>query len=232
MNQAGYRHEDKYLIDPLQTEILKERAGAVLQRDIHTGANGTYRIRSLYFDDRCNKCYLETENGSDPRAKFRIRIYNDDPGMIRLEKKIKTRGLTRKLSAVLTREECGELMAGRSPELSGEEDPAKKELLTELAAAELRPAVIIGYERLPFTYAPFNIRFTIDTKLWYSEATESFLEEIPHFKTPARMEAALSGIMELKWDDYLPSFITEYLALETLQLSRFSKYHYCRAQTM
>ncbi|MCR4656871.1 MAG: polyphosphate polymerase domain-containing protein [Lachnospiraceae bacterium] len=244
-----YRHEDKYIINRMQAEILKQRARAVMRPDAHTRPDGLYSVRSLYFDDINNSCYRESGDGTDPRAKFRIRIYNEDKNYIRLEKKIKKRGLCRKLSAMISEEECRMLMAGRIPKFTGDEgqgsakagagdagyqerlsaEAVKRQLFSELEAKNLRPVVIISYDRLPFIYPFLNIRFTIDTGLFYSENTDSFLEKETRFGIPAMRENDDYGIMELKWDDMVPLHLKDYLSIETLIHSRFSKYYYCRS---
>ena len=78
MNKTNkkYRHELKYVISATQIPLLKSRITSFMQPDPHTGADGSYNIRSLYFDDYYNRCFYENENGTDPREKFRIRIYN------------------------------------------------------------------------------------------------------------------------------------------------------------
>ena len=55
--KAKYRHEYKYICDAMQNAVLKTRAQGILKRDEHTGLDGAYRIRSLYFDDLEDKCY-------------------------------------------------------------------------------------------------------------------------------------------------------------------------------
>ena len=81
------------------------RASMILQPDKHTNERGTYYIKSLYFDDYQDSCYWENEGGYNIRAKFRIRYYNDDTGCIRLEKKSKINGMTRKESCFITEAE-------------------------------------------------------------------------------------------------------------------------------
>ncbi len=245
MVRARFRHEDKYIIDPLQAQILKERARAIMRRDPYAGSDGFYSIKSLYFDDASHSCYHETENGTDPRAKFRIRAYNNDLGMLRLEKKMKARGLTAKESALISLRECEELIKGRIPEPCGGEDEKKRSLFTELGAKRLKPVIIIAYDRMPFILDAFNIRFTIDMRLSCSLETDSFLSKDLRLRVPVRAEqgrflvqtagreGALSlqnsgySVMELKWDDILPPHLKEYLSLESLRMSRFSKYYSC-----
>ena len=109
-DERKYRHEFKYLISAGQIEMEKHRMECLLQRDAHAGENGQYNIRSLYFDDYYNKCYYENENGTDPREKFRIRIYNHSKEKISLECKRKEHGMTHKSSCPLTEEQCRCLM--------------------------------------------------------------------------------------------------------------------------
>ena len=97
-----FRHEFKYLISAAQLPLLKARVAPLLKPDPHAGEDGTYTIRSLYFDDYHDRCYYENENGTDPREKFRIRIYNHSSAKISLECKRKDHGKTLKTACPLT----------------------------------------------------------------------------------------------------------------------------------
>ena len=96
-----YRHELKYVVTAVQMALLESRIQNLISLDSHAGEEGSYRIRSLYFDDRYHSCYLENEIGTDPREKFRIRIYNGDLGRISLELKRKEHGMTQKIACPL-----------------------------------------------------------------------------------------------------------------------------------
>ena len=87
--EQKYRHELKYVVSAAQIPILKSRIVNLMQMDPHAGKDGIYNIRSLYFDDYYNRCFYENENGTDPREKFRIRIYNGSTDKISLELKKK-----------------------------------------------------------------------------------------------------------------------------------------------
>ena len=45
-SEMKYRHEYKYICDAMQNAVLKARANAIMQRDVHAGPEGSYRIRS------------------------------------------------------------------------------------------------------------------------------------------------------------------------------------------
>lgn len=62
-----YRHEYKYMLDARQRAILQIRARAITQIDPHAGPDGTYVVRSVYFDDMNDSSLLENLSGTDPR---------------------------------------------------------------------------------------------------------------------------------------------------------------------
>ena len=97
------RHELKYIISQAQIPLLRARIDPFMKPDSHAAGSGSYSIRSLYFDDCQNSSYYENENGTDPREKFRIRIYNHSSERISLECKRKERGKTLKTSCLLRR---------------------------------------------------------------------------------------------------------------------------------
>lgn len=229
MSRGRFRHEDKYILDSMQAEILKRRAQAIMRPDSHTRPDGYYGIKSLYFDSVDNECLFDSEDGNDPRAKFRIRFYNNDTSMIRLEKKIKQRGLTLKQSSQISIGEAEALIRGEQAVLNSIDNEVKKSLMAEIYNRGLFPVIIIEYERLPYVYPASDIRFTLDKRITYSTDIRKFLDA----GTGTSMTAGINSyIMELKWNDHLPDIIREYLSINTLQRSRFSKYYYCRSMTV
>lgn len=221
----NYRHEYKYLIDAVQRQLLTCRAAAAMLPDPHAGSDGTYLIRSLYFDDLRNTCLRENEAGTDPRSKFRMRYYNDDPQRIRLEKKSKFRGMTRKDSCPLTPDEAAKLAAGDIPAPNGSMSPVKRRLLLEMQTRGMLPKVIVTYRRAPFVYPAGNVRVTFDTGLTSSDETSRFLTG-DYRQRPVL--APGSCVLEVKWDELLPLHIKSLLARDTLQWTAFSKYYQCR----
>ena len=73
-------------------------------------------------------------------------------------------------------------------------------------------------------YAPGNVRVTLDYNIRTGLLCTDFLN--PDCITiPA---GAGETIMEVKWDEYLPSVIRDAVQLGSRQLSAFSKYAACR----
>ena len=227
MNAADqmYRHELKYLVSAAQISLLKSRITGLMQRDPHAGSDGTYTIRSLYFDDYCNRCYYENENGTDPREKYRIRIYNHSDQKISLECKRKERGKTLKTACPLTRQQTEQLMRGEAPAVTEEMPPLLRKFAVEMQMRRLRPVVIVEYERIPYIYKNGNVRVTFDTQIASSSDVQAFFSEtLP--KRPVM--PAGQQLLEVKFDEYLPDFIYRNLNLNRLQQTAFSKFYLCR----
>jgi SPX domain protein involved in polyphosphate accumulation len=222
-----FRHELKYPVSAGDIILLENRAKALMPLDPHA-ENGSYSIRSLYFDDYRNTCYYENENGTDPREKFRIRIYNASSERITLECKRKERGKTHKSSCPLTLAEAESLVRGIPIGNIEEQHPLLRKLTLLMLTRATRPVVIVEYDRIPYVYRDGNVRVTFDTNVSASADVGRFFDEyIP--KRPV-MEAGMS-LMEVKYDEYMPDFIYESLGLGKLRQSAFSKFYLGRRFT-
>lgn len=231
MNQPKsikYRHELKYQITDAQVQLLKNRINHMIPVDSHAGKDGVYTIRSLYFDDYENRCYRENEDGTDPREKFRIRIYNHSTDRITLECKRKERGKTHKTACPLTVEQTRALMAGRILPDIGSQPQLLRKLTMLMMTRKMRPVVIVEYDRIPYVYQNGNVRITLDTNIRSSSSVDQFLEE-KIFARPVL--AAGQQLLEVKYDEYLPDFIYRSLQLHSLRQTAFSKYYICRKYT-
>lgn len=219
------RHENKYLMDACQEAILRVRLDGILQRDVYAGKTGRYIVRSVYFDDLYDTCARENLAGADFRSKYRIRYYNHKTWRILLEKKTKIHGLGMKESCLLTTEECQQLLDGEIPDFGKDTPEIKKKLLTELRMADLKPKVIVTYERTPLVYTGGNVRVTFDGKITSSPDLDHFLSG-DYYQRPVLPNGM--SLLEVKWDTLLPLHIQDALRLEELQWTAFSKYMMCR----
>lgn len=220
-----YRHEFKYLCSYGQLKMLQVRLRGLIPLDPHVGEEGIYNIRSLYFDDYYDRYLKENEAGTDPREKFRIRIYNHSSEKISLELKKKVRGKTQKLSCGLTEEQCRTLMAGEIPEIPKDAPPILQKLCLLMKTNLLRPKVIVEYDRVPYVYPQGNVRITLDENIRASSRVDLFLED----QIPLRpIQMAGQHILEVKYDEYLPDFIYRTVQIENLRPTAFSKYYLCR----
>ena len=222
------RHELKYVISAGEIPMIQNRIRHLLPQDPNAGPTGSYTIRSLYFDDYENRCYYENENGTDPREKFRIRIYDHSTEKITLECKRKEHGKTLKTSCPLTVEQTRLLMAGKPIPDIAKQPPVLQKLTVLMLTKRMRPVVIVEYDRIPYVYPNGNVRITLDTNIASSSDVGSFLDET----IPKRPEMPLGQqLLEVKYDEYLPDFIYRSLQLHSLRQTAFSKYYICRKFT-
>ncbi len=227
--ERKYRHEQKYCCTKGQFAIIRNTINGLMQMDRHADANGCYRIRSLYFDDRNNSGWYENEDGVSPREKYRIRIYNSSAEHINLELKRKERGKTHKESCRLEEELCRAVMeTGKIPYV--EEKPALyQKFYTAGQVRLLQPKVIVEYDRIVYVYRDGNVRVTYDENISSSQDIRHFLE--PQLERRPVM-ACGQGILEVKYDEFLPDFIYHALQFGRLRETAFSKYYYCRKFSM
>lgn len=218
-----YRHEWKHQINQSDLIILRSRLSAITGRDIHA-KNDTYQIRSLYFDNLSDKALHEKLDGVNKREKFRIRYYNGDTELIRLEKKSKTNNLCLKESTTLTVEQARAIADGEWEWMASSPEPLIQELYSKIMSQGLRPKIIVDYIREPFVYAPGNVRITLDYKIRTGLRCTDFLN--PDCITVPIPDSPI--ILEIKWDEYLPDIIRKAVGLSNRQASAFSKYAVCR----
>lgn len=218
-----FRHEWKHEISYGDMLILRQRLRAVMKPDEHA-KDGKYFIRSLYFDNAADRALREKLDGVNCREKFRIRCYNHDPSLIRLEKKSKRNGLGSKETANLTAEEAQSIVDGDWSWMKDADRPLVQELYRKMISQGLRPKTIVDYWREPFIFAPGNVRVTLDYDIRTGLRCTDFLD--PDCVTVPAGDAPI--ILEVKWDEFLPSVIRDIVQLEGRHTSAFSKYAICR----
>lgn len=219
-----YRHELKYVISKAQIPLMRTRIEPFMRLDSHATLGGSYTIRSVYFDDYYNSCYYENENGTDPREKFRIRIYNHSSNRVGLECKRKERGKTLKRSCILTKTQAEMLI--NSDEIAIDNQPSLlRKMLLQMNTKLLHPVTIVEYERIPYICQYGNVRVTFDMNISSSVCFDSFFND--RISKRPIMPPGMH-LLEVKFDEYLPDYIYNALNLGTLQQTSYSKYYLCR----
>lgn len=217
----GYRHEYKYIISGAAAELLKRRLKCMMALDPHAGPAGQYTIRSLYFDNPNFSAFDEKMAGLRDREKFRLRCYNYDTGLVRLEKKEKHGDLTRKTGQTLTAEQVQSLVECQWGDLTARQGSLLDEFRIGIATG-LRPAVLVDYDRTPFVCSAGQTRITLDenirTRPYNPDLWASHTAMIPVLE-PDQV------VLEVKFNDFLPG----YLGLEDIPKVNMaiSKYVLC-----
>ena len=218
-----FRHELKYIISYLEKDVIVRRLQTILQSDEHA-TNGSYFIRSLYFDDWWESAYKEKQIGCASRKKYRIRTYNYSDTVIRLERKRKEGSYILKESAQLTREEAEQLMKEDYRFLLKRNEQVCRDFYVECVSNLMRPKVIVDYEREPFVYPYGDVRITFDT------GVRAGMMEFDIFDKSLPTAEVLEPeklIMEVKFTEYLPNIIREILPPENSEYTAASKYVMC-----
>ena len=219
-----YRNEIKHMIDAGDKAAICANLRAVAHLDPHAAERGYYKIRSLYFDNIADKALREKIDGVSEREKFRIRYYDGNTSVIHLEKKVKRGGLGYKVSAPISAEEAQRIVDGDTAWMPASARGLVVELYAKMKSQGLRPRTIVDYTRIPFVYGPGNVRVTIDENIRTGLHCTDFLN--PNCVTiPAGMPVML---LEVKWDEYLPSVIRRAVQVKNRGAGAFSKYETCR----
>lgn len=218
-----FRHEIKHEISYCDMLVLRQRLDAVMRRDGHA-INGKYEIRSLYFDNARDKALNEKRDGVNVREKFRLRLYNADASFICLEKKSKINGLTAKQSERVTADEARKIINGDTVWMAADNRALITELYAKMRLQGLKPKTLVDYTREAFTFAPGNVRVTLD----YNIRTGLADTDLFSFGAAVVPSGEPVIILEVKWDAFLPDIIRDAVSLEARRAAAFSKYEQSR----
>ena len=219
------RHELKYHITPAEMTVLRGVLRPLMQLDPNGNERNEYHIRSLYFDTINDDALEEKIAGVGNRKKYRIRIYNFSDRVIKLECKSKYGDLISKQSVTIPRDLAEQLIAGDPEGLQRMRHPLLHDVFREMRTRLLRPAVIVDYVREAYIHPAEEVRITFDkqlrTGLYSSDMFNPMLPTFPVFDDPVE-------ILEVKYDEFLPSYLQSVLSGVTAQRSAVSKYTWCR----
>ena len=224
-NQLPARHELKYFIHPAEVEALRARLRPVMKMDSHCRGGKPYVIRSLYFDDIDDSAYFDKQSGVMNRDKYRSRIYRYSDQEIFLERKRKLGDLIQKSSVQITRRLCEQIISGDPRGLYRANNPLLKDVYAQMRTRLLRPSVIVDYEREAYLHPAQNVRITFDLKLRSGLSSVDLFN--PKLATVCPHDEN-TEILEIKFDNYLPDYISGLMAGTRAERSAISKYILCR----
>lgn len=207
--EKNYRHEFKYLISKNAADLLRMRLPHFMQRDSHAGPTGQYTIRSLYFDDPDYHAFYEKVSGIDNRTKYRIRCYNYNASVFKLECKEKKGNLTRKTGQAITLADALALQEGTLEPCPDTKEGMAEHLRMLRRTTGTRPAVLVDYDRTPFVCHSGNTRITLDENLRTNPYCTDILGPITTMIPVLEPDQV---ILEVKFDDFLPGYLCDVLA--------------------
>jgi hypothetical protein len=218
-----YRNELKFFINAHQKNVMTNKLSKICRRDSFSDADGGYLVSSLYFDDYNQSAIFDKLNGVCDRKKFRVRVYNHQTNVIKLERKIKREHVTEKKHIQISKEEYNTLVRGDVSFLRHKEDIVAKDFYLYYQTKNLRPRVVVEYRREAFIYQYGDVRITFD---YYLKAGV-FQKEL---FSSGYMISALPPeqiILEVKYTGYFPDVIRNLIQIDNLQWQSSSKYVKC-----
>jgi hypothetical protein len=223
-----HRYEFKYTISGEVADTVLSTLETRMERDSHSSSEGSYFVRSLYFDTSTFAYHRQKEDGLHSRYKFRIRSYSPDPvDPVFLELKGKQDCLVYKHRHVMPFRGFPEAMAGgmgrlcsfvmESPGCNG----VGRHFVADCFRNRLSPSVLVDYCRTAFeNRANPDFRATIDRNVTAWKAGRDGSPTGP----PEDLSPGFD-VLEIKFRYHLPGWF--HRLAQGLELTRvsFSKFY-------
>ena len=226
MKEYKYRHELKFKISNSAAEVLKQKLSLILKKDKNAYySDGSYLIKSLYFDDLDSSSYYEKMDGVLYRKKYRIRIYNNNDEFIRLEKKMKHNTYTAKEQMLISKDIYSKILNGKIDEIETATG-LLEEFITNSKVKHLVPSIIVLYHRTAFTYPISDVRITFDSNIQSGlYSYDLFNKDVPMYDVsePGKQ------VLEVKFNEVLPLHIANLLNDIPSCKEAVSKFAICRS---
>ncbi len=226
MKEYKYRHELKFKISNSAAEVLKQKLSLILKKDKNAYySDGSYLIKSLYFDDLDSSSYYEKMDGVLYRKKYRIRIYNNNDEFIRLEKKMKHNTYTAKEQMLISKDIYSKILNGKIDEIENATG-LLEEFITNCKVKHLVPSIIVLYHRTAFTYPISDVRITFDSNIQSGLYNyDLFNKDVPMYDVsePGKQ------VLEVKFNEVLPLHIANLLNDIPSCKEAVSKFAICRS---
>lgn len=219
------RHEYKYYINNFVYHELRERFKSVLEVDRNMKDEDGYTISSIYFDDFYNSAINEKLDGVIFRKKYRIRLYNHQDDVIKLECKSKYNNYISKEWAPLSRDEYDRILNGDYEFLLSRKEDICQKLYGACVTKMLRPVTTVEYQREAYVHQLGNVRLTFDKNLAASIGNVDIFDK--GYET-VRVPIEGAMILEVKYDDYIPDYIWKIFQSDRMEYCAISKYVMCR----
>lgn len=220
------RLELKYYFHTDDLRDIKNYLNASMITDPNDQSEDGYKITSLYFDTVDDDDLNQKLDGIIYREKYRVRIYNDDCKFGKFEIKRKLNNCIQKVSIDLSEKEIEEIINNDYSCLDKFEKISY--VSSRMKYLSYKPKTIVSYYRKAFFLPINNIRITLDTSL----CTYGFETNLFKIADMAPISIQKNGyqILEIKYEDYIPEYITDFLMSKSTVRSSISKYALSRVE--
>lgn len=218
------RRELKYPIGEIDYYKVNELFKKVLTPDKNNKEYG-YRIRSLYFDSINNCDYFSKMDGEEIRKKIRLRIYDTNTDIVKLEIKRKLNISQIKETTTISREDAITLINKDYSVLLKYDNQTAHSAYNIMTVQQYQPVVLVDYNRRAYIHNENNIRVTLDSDIRSNEFDfNMFSEDV--IMTP--IVDYYNALLEVKFDGELFCWISQ--ALTDLDTTNQSLSKYCTSR--
>lgn len=220
------RREEKYALALQEALCYAQRFSQLLAPD-RFSEKGSYAVRSLYFDTVDDKDFFDKLTEQNIRRKIRLRIYHPDDTTAKLELKQKENVYQKKRSLSISREDALTLIDGNYSVLHRYNDPFADEMFCIMTGECYLPKSIVEYDRRAFMAKENNIRITFDSRIRATESSfDLFSPALPLYPVTDYSKT----ILELKYDRFMPGYISDIVS--NIDRRSFSSSKYCFSRTV
>lgn len=214
------RQEEKYPLYLLEAAKYSYYFSKLLMLDEYS-KNGSYNVRSLYFDTVDDRDFFDKLTEQNLRHKIRLRVYSPEDRFAKLEVKEKTGIYQRKRSLTIKREDALKIIDGQYGVLLDYPEEFAAELFSVMTMDCYRPKSIVEYKRLAFMAKENNIRLTFDSHICATESSfELFSPNLP--LSPVFDEDKV--IFEVKYNRFMLGYIKDIISKVNQRSISSSKY--------
>ncbi len=238
MDDIIERYEYKYLIPESVIPAIRAAVRTTSRIDRYSGPDGTYRIRSLYFDTDHYDLYWANDREQPDRFKLRARIYPGKESPVFLEVKRRVLDVIIKSRAAVSLDRWRDVLAGNEAALAALSPSPRTsagKFLARYHRHHIRPVLLVEYEREAYiseidSYA----RLTFDRKIAVQEQDKLDLDAVPtrwraiDHRAQTRTEEPVC-VLELKFERRPPRWMVA--LVQRLDLIRYSFSKYCYGVT-
>ena len=220
------RREEKYLLNLEEYYQYKKILHQILSTDCFS-KNGSYMVRSLYFDTIDDKDFFDKIEEQNLRKKIRIRIYDRAATEAKIELKQKENVFQRKRSLRISRKDAQSIIEGNTSVLLDYKTDFALELYSIMVMDCYKPKCIVEYQREAFLAKENNIRLTFDSQIKATESNYDLFSDNLPLSSVINFEQV---IFEVKYDKFLLSYISDVIG----QIDRrpVSASKYCLGRSM
>ncbi len=225
------RWEVKYIVDRTTRTALERDLSALMRPDAFGHNDGTYVVRSLYFDSPGFMAFQSKISGEAVRHKLRARIYTNDASQadwVRLEVKARILAVIHKVTCGVSRATYEEIWAALQrrtlprPEVL-DSHPGIREFFRLQKLYNMEPKVIVQYRRKAWERRDVSrIRTNFDDELVASRHTDLLGE----LRNPRRLLQYGHSVFEIKVDGVMPYWLHMLTDKYRLQAQPVSKFCY------